>query len=103
MNRAEKRRLAKQGIKGEIEETMTLDNYIDLYTLSFLMAMDSCDIDKEKIHEVIAKVFETMECFISGNLNKKDVLVMAREEFGIELVDNVKNKIYVVNGKLVKV
>ena len=41
MNRAEKRRLAKQGIKGEIEETMTLDNYIDLYTLSFLMAMDS--------------------------------------------------------------
>lgn len=102
MNRAERRRLEKQGIKGEIQETLTLDSYIDLYTLSFLMALDSCDIDKDKIHEIIAKVFETCDCFLSGNLDKRDVLAMAREEFGVEFVNSVKNKVYVVNGKLVK-
>lgn len=102
MNRAERRQLEKQKIKGEIKETISLNDYIDLYSIAFMMAMDSCDIEVPKIHEIMAKVFETCDCILSDNLSKKDLLTMARETFNVDFLDDVKDKIYVVNGKLVR-
>lgn len=103
MNRAERRRFAKQGIEGEIKETISLNDYIHLYTLSFILALDSCEIEKEKVVEIMEKVYENAECMISGHINQKDVEKMCRDTYGVEFTDGVKNNIYVVNGKLVKV
>lgn len=40
MNRADRRRFAKEGIKGEVKETLSLNSFIHLYTLSFMLALD---------------------------------------------------------------
>lgn len=103
MNRAERRRFAKQGIEGEIKETISLNDYIHLYTLSFLMALDSCEIEKDKVQEIMEKVYENAECMISGNLNQKDVEKMARETYGIEFIEGLRTRLYVVGDKIIKV
>ena len=100
MNRAERRRFAKQGIEGEIKETISLNDYIHLYTLSFILALDSCEIEKDKVQEIMEKVYENAECMISGNLNQKDVEKMARETYGIE---GLRTRFYVVGDKIIKV
>ncbi len=102
MNRADRRRFAKEGIKGEIKETLSLNSFIHLYTLSFILALDSCDIEKEKVVEIMEKVYENAQCMTSGHINQKDVETMCRDVYGIDFTDGVKNNIYVVNGKLVK-
>ena len=83
--------------------TPTLNDYIHLYTLSFILALDSCEIEKEKVVEIMEKVYENAECMTSGHINQKDVETMCRDIYGIDFTDGVKNNIYVVNGKLVKV
>ena len=103
MNRADRRRFAKEGIKGEVKETLSLNSFIHLYTLSFMLALDSCEIDKEKVVEIMEKVYENAECMTSGHINQKDVETMFRDVYGIDFKEGVKNNIYVVNGKLVKV
>lgn len=103
MNRADRRRFAKEGIKGEVKETLSLNSFIHLYTLSFMLALDSCEIEKEKVVEIMEKVYENAECMTSGHINQKDVETMCRDVYGIDFTDGVKNNIYVVNGKLVKV
>ena len=102
MNRADRRRFAKEGIKGEVKETLSLNSFIHLYTLSFISALDSCEIEKEKVVEIIEKVYENAECMTSGHINQRDVETMCRDVYGIDFTDGVKNNIYVVNGKLVK-
>ena len=103
MNRAERRRFAKQGIEGEIKETISLNDYIHLYTLSFILALDSCEIEKDKVQEIMEKVYENAECMISGNLNQKDVEKMARETYGIEFIEGLRTRFYVVGDKIIKV
>ena len=103
MNRADRRRFAKEGIKGEVKETLSLNSFIHLYTLSFMLALDSCEIEKEKVVEIMEKVYENAECMTSGHINQKDVETMCRDVYGIDFTDGVKNNIYVVTGKLVKV
>ena len=103
MNRADRRRFAKEGIKGEVKETLSLNSFIHLYTLSFMLALDSCEIEKEKVVEIMEKVYENAECMTSGHINQRDVETMCRDVYGIDFTDGVKNNIYVVNGKLVKV
>ena len=103
MNRADRRRFAKEGIKGEVKETLSLNSFIHLYTLSFMLALDSCEIEKEKVVEIMEKVYENAECMESGHINHRDVETMCRDVYGIDFTDGVKNNIYVVNGKLVKV
>lgn len=49
------------------------------------------------------KVYENAECMTSGHINQRDVETMCRDIYGIDFTDGVKNNIYVVNGKLVKV
>ena len=102
MNRADRRRFAKEGIKGEVKETLSLNSFIHLYTLSFMLALDSCEIEKEKVVEIMEKVYENAECMESGHINQRDVETMCRDVYGIDFTDGVKNNIYVVNGKLVK-
>ena len=102
MNRADRRRFAKEGIKGEVKETLSLNSFIHLYTLSFMLALDSCEIEKEKVVEIMEKVYENAECMTSGHINQRDVETMCRDIYGIDFTDGVKNNIYVVNGKLVK-
>ena len=103
MNRADRRRFAKEGIKGEVKETLSLNSFIHLYTLSFMLALDSCEIEKEKVVEIMEKVYENAECMISGNLNQKDVEKMARETYGIEFVEGLRTRLYVVGDKIIKV
>ena len=50
-----------------------------------------------------AKVYENAECMISGNLNQKDVEKMARETYGIEFVEGLRTRLYVVGDKIIKV
>ena len=103
MNRADRRRFAKEGIKGEVKETLSLNSFIHLYTLSFMLALDSCEIEKEKVVEIMEKVYENAECMTSGNINQRDVESICRDIYDIDCTDCVKNNIYVVNGKLLKV
>lgn len=83
--------------------TPTLNDYIHLYTLSFLMALDSCELPLEKTHEIMEKVYENAECMISGHINQKDVEKMARETYGIEFIEGLRTRFYVVGDKIIKV
>ena len=97
MNRAEKRRLAKEGLKGIKEETKTVGDFIHLYTLSFMLALDSCEVGKGKALEIMAKVEENASCMLSGHINQKDVEIMCKEEYGIDFVDYVRKHTTFVN------
>lgn len=102
-NRAEAKRFAKYGDKNGKAPTPNLNTFIHLYTLSFILSMDSCDVGKEKVLEVMEKLYETAECMISGHINQRDVENMARNVYGIDFDDAVKNKIYVNGEQLVRV
>ena len=102
-NRAEAKRFAKYGDKNGKSSTPNLNTFIHIYTLSFILSMDSCDVGKEKVLEVMQKVYETSECMLSGHINQRDVENMARDVYGIDFDMDVKNRIYVCGEKLVKV
>lgn len=103
MNRAERRRLQRYGIKGEPQPTTSLNEFIHVYTLSMILALDSCDTPKEKALEIMSKVYENAECMISGHINQKDVETMAKDIYGIDFVEGSRNRLYVVGDKIVKV
>lgn len=102
MNRAERRRMAKYGIKGEPEPTTSLNEFIHVYTLSMILALDSCNVTKELALEIMSKVYENAECMISGHINQRDVETMAAETYGIEFVEGARNRLYVVGDKIIK-
>lgn len=103
MNRADRRRLQKYGDINGQQATLRLDDYIHLYTLSFILALDSCELPKEKVTEVMEKLYETIECMISGHINKDDVENMAHEVYGIDFAQSVKQRLYVKDAEIVKV
>lgn len=102
-NRAEAKRFKKHGHKNGKAPTPNLNTFIHLYTLSFILSMDSCDVGKEKVVEVMEKLYETAECMISGHINQRDVENMARDVYGIDFDMDVKNRIYVNGEQLVRV
>lgn len=102
-NRAEAKRFAKYGDKNGKTATPNLNTFIHIYTLSFILSMDSCNVGKEKVLEVMEKLYETAECMISGHINQRDVENMARDVYGIDFNVDVKNRIYVNGEKLVRV
>lgn len=97
MNRAERRRAAKLGLEGVTKETKTVDDFVHLYTLSFMLALDSCEVGKEKALEIMAKVEENASCMLSGHINQKDVETMCKEEYGIDFIDYVRKHTVFVN------
>ena len=102
-NRAEAKRFKKYGDKNGKAPTPNLNTFIHLYTLSFILSMDSCDVGKEKVVEVMEKLYETAECMISGHINQRDVENMAKDIYGIDFDDAVKNRIYVNGEQLIRV
>lgn len=102
MNRAERRRLQKFGINGEPQPTTSLNEFIHVYTLSMILALDSCDTPKEKALEIMSKVYENAECMISGHINQRDIETMAKDTYGIEFIEGHKNRLFVVGDKIIK-
>ena len=76
--RAERRRLKKHGNVIGKAPTPSLNDFVHLYTLSFILSMDSCEVPKEKLLEIMEKVYETSQCMLEGYINKTDVEIMAR-------------------------
>lgn len=105
MNRAERRRAEKIGTKGEIVPTLTVDNYIHIYTLSIALALDSVEIGKEKALEIMGKIEENADCMLHNYINQDDVEKMCADVYGIEFLETSrKHKIFVNNdGTLVKI
>lgn len=102
MNRADRRRFKKYGnTTGEIA-TPNLNDFIHLYSLSFVLSMHSCEIEKEKLLEVMEKLYETCECMLSGHINQADVETMCRDVYGIDFVANSKNRIFVDGNRLLR-
>lgn len=102
MNRADRRRFKKYGnVQGEAP-TPSLNDFVHLYTLSFILSMHSCEIDKDKLVEVMEKVYETSECMLSGHINQTDVETMCRDVYGIDFVENSKNRIFVDGNRFVR-
>lgn len=90
MNRAEKRRLAKYGcVEGE-KPTMNINQFIHLYSLTFILALDSCKVPKEKVQEIMEKVYETADCMLSGHINQSDVEQMIRETYNIDFEQGIQ-------------
>ena len=102
MNRADRRRYKKYGnYIGEVP-TPSLNDFVHLYSLSFILSMHSCEIDKDKLVEVMEKVYETSECMLSGHINQTDVETMCRDIYGIDFVENSKNRIFVDGNRFVR-
>ena len=96
MNRAERRRLDKENIKGIKTRTQTVDDYIHIYTLSMALALDSENIEKEQALRIMSKIVENSQCMASGHINQQDVEQMCKDNYGLEFVDNTKkHKMYV--------
>lgn len=102
MNRADRRRFKKYGnTTGEIA-TPNLNDFIHLYSLSFILALDSCEISKDKVMEIMEKVEENAECMLSGHINQTDVETMAESIYGIKFIEGIRNNICVLDGKLIR-
>lgn len=84
------------------DETPSLNDFTHFYSLSFLLALDSCNLPKETVAEVMEKVYENAECMLSGHINQRDVEKMARDTYGIEFVEGLRNRLYVVGDKIIK-
>lgn len=100
--RADRRRLKKHGNVAGKAPTPSLNDFVHLYTLSFILSMDSCEIPKDKVVEVMEKVYETSECMLSGHINQTDVEKMCRDVYGIDFDRQVKDRIYVNGDKFVR-
>lgn len=103
MNRAERKRLAKFGDVNGLKPTMTANDLITIYSLSWAMALDSEEVDKELVIKLMDKVQENAQCMLSGHIDKRDVEIMVSEAYGIDFVEGVKTNIYVrPDGSLMK-
>ena len=100
--RADRRRLKKHGNLVGKTPTPSLNDFVHLYTLSFILSMHSCEVEKEKLVEVMEKVYETSECMLSGHINQTDVEIMCRDIYGIDFVANSKNRIFVDGNRFVR-
>ena len=95
MNRAERRRAQKLGVQVK-GQTKTIDHFIHLYTLSMMLALDSCEIPKDKALEVLDKIQENADCMLHDYINQKDIEKMCAEVYGIDFVEgSMKHKIFV--------
>lgn len=88
MSRAENRRLKKYGNINGIQPTKTVDDFVAIYGLAFILGMDSEDIPKETIFKVVEKAWETADCMRTGHVNISDVREMCRDICGIDFVAN---------------
>ena len=96
MNRAERRQAMKLGIKGEMAPTKTVGQFIHLYTLSMMLALDSEGVDKDLAIQILKKIEENADCMISGHINQRDVETMCSDIYGIDFVEGrYKKPVYV--------
>ena len=102
MSRSEKKRLIKYGDTQGPKSTPTLNDFIHIYTLSYVMALDKAEIGKEKVLEIMEQVYETSQCMLEGYINIRDVETMCRDVYGIDFVADVRKRIYVNGNKLIK-
>lgn len=98
MNRAERRRAEKLGIKGEISPTKTVNEFIHLYTLSMMLALDSEGVDKDLAIKILDKIDENANCMISGHINQRDVEIMCEDIYGVQFVEGRYKKPVFVNA-----
>lgn len=102
MSRSEKKRFIKYGDTQGPKTTPTLDDFIHIYTLSFVMSLDKVELEKEKVLEIMENVYETSQCMLEGYINIRDVETMCRNVYGIDFVSNVRKRIFVDGNKLIK-
>ena len=103
MNRAERRRTERLGVRVK-EETKTVDQFIHLYTLSIMLALDSEELPKEQVLRIMDKLQENADCMLHDYISQKDVEKMCADSYGIEFVEESrKRKIFVKpDGTLLK-
>jgi hypothetical protein len=103
MNRAERRRAEREGVQVK-EATKTVDQFIHIYTLSIMLALDSVRLPKQQVLDIMDKIQETADCMLHDYINQKDVEKMCADEYGIEFVEESrKRKIFVKpDGTLLK-
>ena len=104
MNRAERRRLEKEKIKGESVPSLRLVDYMHIYSLSVILAMDSFELDKDLVRQIMAKVEENADCMLHKYISIADVEKMCIESYGINFVKELKRSNIFVNpdGTLMK-
>lgn len=102
ISRSEKKRLIKYGDTQGIKSTPTLNDFIHIYTLSYVMALDKAEVGKEKVLEIMEQVYETSQCILEGYINVRDVETMCRDVYGIDFVADVRKRVYVNGDKLIK-
>ena len=102
MSRSEKKRFIKYGDTQGPKSTPTLNDFIHIYTLSYVMALDKAEVGKEKVVEIMEQVYETSQCMLEGYINIRDVETMCRDVYGIDFVADVRKRIYVNGDKLIK-
>lgn len=104
MNRAERRQLEREKIKGGATPTLRLVDYMHIYSLSVMLAMDSYELDKDLVRNIMAKIEENADCMLHKYINISDVEKMCVEAYGIDFVKEVKRSNIFVNpdGTLVK-
>lgn len=103
MNRAERRRTERLGVQVK-EATKTVDQFIHLYTLSIMLALDSEELPKEQVLRIMDKLQENADCMLHDYINQRDVEKMCADSYGIEFVEESrKRKIFVKpDGTLLK-
>lgn len=103
MGRAERRRLKKYGCVEGAKPTKTIDDFLYLYNLSFVVALDSENIDRETAARIIKKVYETADCLDKGYINQADVEKMCDEAYGLVFIKEYKKNAYRVanNGAII--
>lgn len=98
MTRAENRRLKKYGNINGIQSTKTVDDFVAIYGLAFVLGMDSENIPKETIIKIIDKTWETAECMRTGHVSISDMRDMCRDICGIDFITRkFKNVPYVAD------
>lgn len=88
MGRAENRRLKKYGNVNGLQPTKTLDDFVAIYGIAFILGMDSEDIPKETILKVVEKAWETAECMKTGHVSINDMREMCKDICGVDFVAN---------------
>lgn len=93
MSRAENRRLKKYGNINGLQPTKTIDDFVAIYGMAFVLGMDSEGIPKETVIKVVEKAWETAECMRTGHVSIRDMREMCLDAYGINFeVNNFKNR-----------
>lgn len=86
MSRAENRRLKKYGDINGKQANKTVDDFVAIYGLAFILGMDSEDIPKETIVKVVSKAWETADCMRTGHVSISDMRQMCKDICGIDFI-----------------